>query len=233
MLNFLINPQMQTKVHYIGHERNMVIQIDNLFEQPDDLVTYACASPEFKPVSDYYPGVRKPLPESYGETLMLAIANPIRTIFNLEQDSILKAIFCELRLTTCEPKELLPIQRIPHFDTSNSNQFAAVLYLCAPHFGGTSLYRHRSTGFETISEKRSITYAKTLEREAHAVGLPNPEYINGHTALFERTASIDALYNRIVIYRSNLLHSGNIQPQHGLSATPDRGRLTANCFITF
>jgi len=231
---FAINPEMRLKTLEIGHEQNSLILIDDLFDRPEELTAYAKATPPFQPVSgDLYPGMRKPLPAAYGDSLLLGIAAVLQNIFNIPPTRRFKTDFCALSLSTCPPKDLLPIQRIPHFDTCNSNQFAALLYLCPAHHGGTSFYRHRSTAFEAIPKKRAIIYAKALEQEAETTGLPGPYYINGDTALFERTASIGAQYNRLVIYRSNLLHSGNIQPEHGLSDNPEHGRLTANCFITF
>ena len=43
----------------------------------------------------------------------------------------------------------------------------------------------------------------------------------------------DAVFDRVLIYRSRVLHSGQIDPTVGLSADPARGRLTANIFLNY
>ena len=65
-------------------------------------------------------------------------------------------------------------------------------------------------------------------REAGRTAARGFTYIRGDTALFERTASVAARFNRAIFYRSNLLHSGDIAADAGLSPDPRRGRLTAN-----
>lgn len=54
-------------------------------------------------------------------------------------------------------------------------------------------------------------------------------YIAGDTALFERTAVAPSRYNRALLYRSYVLHSGAISPDASLS--PDPARLTVTGFF--
>jgi hypothetical protein len=136
-------------------------------------------------------------------------------------------------MTTEATACLIPIQCIPHYDSSDTHQFAVVHYLCGEHHGGTSFYRHRQTGYESISAARSGQYIKTLDREATSRGLPKADYINGDSELFERVASVDAKFNRAIFYCSNLLHSGNIQAANGLNSDPRIGRLTATTSLIF
>ena len=56
-------------------------------------------------------------------------------------------------------------------------------------------------------------------------------YMNGDSNLFERTGKVDAKFNRAIFYRSNILHSGNVQAGIDLSEDPEVGRLTANTLI--
>ncbi len=59
------------------------------------------------------------------------------------------------------------------------------------------------------------------------------DYINGDTELFQRIGQVPVKFNRCIVYRSNLLHSGDINPTLGLSANPREGRLTLNSFFRF
>ena len=62
-------------------------------------------------------------------------------------------------------------------------------------------------------------------------GAPEPAYIRDSTTLFERTTVVEPRYNRALIYRSALLHSGAIGPDAVLSADPAAGRLTVTAFL--
>lgn len=232
--DFSINQNPDIRVVYIGNERQAVIIVDNFMNKPECMLAYAEYGSEFKPeASDFYPGIKKSAPRSYAEDLAETSYYTLGKVFKLSSSAGPKICVSSLSITTIEPEKLLPIQSIPHFDHSDSNQFAVLHYLCqAPH-GGTSFYRHRQTGYEIVSEERLKNYTKTLEREATTVGLPKAEYINGDSALFERIASFDAKFNRALIYHSNVLHSGNIQAQSGLSSDPRLGRLTATTSLIF
>lgn len=51
--------------------------------------------------------------------------------------------------------------------------------------------------------------------------------------MFERTLSLEAAFNRVLIYRSINLHSADIGPAFGFDANPKTGRLTANTFFYY
>ena len=122
---------------------------------------------------------------------------------------------------------------MPHFDTTAANQLAVVHYLCGPEHGGTSFYRHRSTGFETISHERLHRYAATLKREVMTEHPPSAKYMEGDDSLFVRIAKFEARCNRALIYPSSVLHSGDI-PRVWPPETPLRAvRLTVNSFVRF
>jgi hypothetical protein len=105
---------------------------------------------------------------------------------------------------------LLPLQRIPHYDSGDPRVFASVIYLFDRADSGTSFYRHRATGYEKIGEDNEYNYKAALNRNMKNLGPPAREYTNGSTALFERTHSVDSAFNRIVIYSGNVLHAADI-----------------------
>lgn len=219
-------------VHHIGHERRPVIVIDDFLPDAEGWVDYAETGDPFRSLpNDYYPGVRKPCPMQYVDDLRTRYARLLRETFELsamEPQVLLSA----LSIATTEPEQLRPVQRVPHFDTSDPQQLAVVHYLCEPSHGGTSFYRHRTTGYETISQDRLHGYADILKRQVMTEYAPPPKYMDGDNPLFETIASFDAKFNRALIYPSNVLHSGNVRHPHP-GRSPRTARLTANTFLKF
>ncbi|WP_163930109.1 DUF6445 family protein [Paraferrimonas sp. SM1919] len=228
-----LNPQLRHQLQYVGTERVPVIVIDDAVEDYDSLLTLAGQGSEYQTQSnDFYPGIRKPIQANYIQQLCEDLLPVLQTSFNLSNCTTSNLLLSAFSIATTQPHQLRPIQTVPHFDTTANNQLAIVHYLCEPEHGGTSFYRHRQTGFERISEPRLEQYSKQLKQQAvqHRLHL-NPSYINGSNELFECTATIAATPNRLIIYPSNCLHSGDIQAKTGLSASPLTGRLTTSSFI--
>jgi len=226
MSAFQINPQRRTWVCEIGVERSPLVRIDDFFLAPDSLIAAAVDSP-FIEVGPMYPGVRAPVPSGYLDALLTGVAEIMQEIYGAHPEPELE--LCAFSLVTTAPDKLKPLQQIPHYDGPERSRYAFLHYLCAPHFGGTSFYCHRSTGFESVTPERLNDYSRVLQAEL-ASQPPTSAYINGDSALFERTHSIDAAFNRLLIYRGNQLHSGNIPPGLTLPENPRTGRLTINGF---
>ncbi|MET0499738.1 MAG: DUF6445 family protein [Steroidobacteraceae bacterium] len=219
-------------IHRIGRELRPVLAIDDFMPEPEELVACAASGDSFKgSPHDYYPGVRKPMPAHYAAGFCEKYAKILREVFGLGPTEPL-ALLSAFSIATTRPTALRPIQRLPHFDTSDAHQLAVVHYLCDARHGGTSFYRHRQTGFETISQQRLQGYAEILKRQVMTEFTPPPAYMNGDNALFERIASFEAQFNRALIYPSNLLHSANILRLH-TDHDPRKARLTANTFLKF
>ncbi len=70
-----------------------------------------------------------------------------------------------------------------------------------------------------------------VQDEVAADGPPLFEYFRGQNPRFERIGHVEAKPNRMVIYRSYRLHSGDIPPDLPLHADPNTGRLTLNTFL--
>jgi hypothetical protein len=220
-------------VHRVGREGQPVLVIDDFMAEPEGLIVYAESGDPFQASPhDYYPGVRKPAPSQYAAELCSKYAKQLREIFAFgasEPDVLLSA----LSITTTKPGKLRPVQRLPHFDTSDPRQLAVVHYLCEARHGGTSFYRHRQTGYETIAQERLRDYAALLKQQVMTEYAPPPGYMQGDNPLFERIASFEARFNRALIYPSNLLHSGNILLPHSEDHQPRTARLTVNTFLKF
>lgn len=229
---FVLNPNARITVRHLGVEARPLVIVDDLLLEPRVLLDLAGDGTAFAPdPGNFYPGVRMALPDAYGAALARLADEQLRGPFGIADGRVCVPLMPALSMATRRPESLAPIQCIPHFDTAEDQQLAAVHYLCGPEHGGTSFYRHRATGFEAVSVERAVRYQKTLARQATTDGLPARTYINGDTALFTRIGAVEAQFNRAIFYHSNSLHAGSIDASQGLSADPRKGRLTATCLI--
>lgn len=216
----------------VGAEHQSVIVVDNFLSSPEVLIAYAAES-AFDSVSDtFYPGCRAPIPAIYCFAIRAFLGHVIGDVFGLTPGNVTGEL-SHFSLVTTPPQALKPVQRMPHFDTTNPKQLAVLHYLCDPMHGGTSFYRHRHTGFEFVDEARAPTYASAVTQELAALGAAPAKYICGDDARFERTRSFPAAFNRVLIYQSINLHSADIEPAFGFESNPRLGRLTANSFFFY
>ena len=125
------------------------------------------------------------------------------------------------------------MQRIPHFDAPTRNSLAVIHYLSDAPNSGTSLYRHRETGYEYIDQLRLESYKQNLQRQFDNPSQYPSGYIHGSTKEYEEISSHKAVYNRLLMYRGSSLHSGIIKPDYNLDPSPETGRLTVTSFIEF
>jgi hypothetical protein len=221
------------QAYAVGREREPVLVIDGVLADPDALVE-AAAQASFsplKPGGNFYPGRRAPAPKTYAQALYAALRPVIGPAFGVPVEGRVK-MTCALSLATLKPVDLVLAQRLPHFDTADGGQIAVLHYLCGGDQGGTAFYRHRSTGFETITPDRTAPYVAALEAEI-AAAPPPQAYVSGDTPLFEQIGRVEARMNRIAVYRSRLLHAGEMGSGCRFSDNPRHGRLTANSFLFF
>lgn len=133
-------------------------------------------------------------------------------------------------IVTTPPDRLRPAQRAPHFDTTDQNHLALLHYLRVPKGSGTAFYRQRSTGIERVTEANAGLFIATAKAESSGLA-PDSGYIGGSDSWFEQIGAVEAVADRMIIYRGSLLHSGIIPPSTCFSADPGKGRLTANLFV--
>ncbi len=134
-------------------------------------------------------------------------------------------------VVTTASADLLPIQCIPHYDSTDPNLFAAVIYLCDTRFSGTSFYRHRKTGYEEITEANRNNYGIALDTDMRIHGPPLKEYMNGNSSLFEAIFSAELQFNRAVVYPGRMLHAGNIARQFKPPRDKSEWRLTITALL--
>ena len=221
---------MDVRVDQVGNARAPVLVIEDAWPDPQSLVDIAAARHDYGSMALYYPGVRSTAPREYALGMVARLTDLIRSTFGVSGELTVTDSSFSLILTPAE--KLVPFQRVPHFDSADPNRFAVLHYLCpAERGGGTSFYRHRSSGLEIVTPDTHDTYIRTVNAEVKAAGMPPPQYVDGDTPLFERIAKYDAAFNRVLVYRGHMLHSVNVPPGFVPDANPRTGRLTANTFL--
>lgn len=203
--------------------------MDGFAPDPDALRAAACAA-TFEPARHHYPGVRAPLPDEYLAGRMPLIAGVVAEIFG--RQGAIDLVDASFAMVTTPPAELTVRQRLPHCDAFAPDRIALIHCLSPGRSDGTAFFRHRSTGFETVDAERAPVFLGQLDAELRHGGLPDARYIDGDTPLFERTERAEAEFNRALLYRSYLLHSGALSPDAVLSADPAAGRLTITAFFS-
>ncbi|MGH8263241.1 MAG: DUF6445 family protein, partial [Steroidobacteraceae bacterium] len=228
-----LHPDFAFRVEHMGAEQAPVLVIDQFLADAQILVDYAAAHARFAPDADgFYPGVRAPAPPIYSFTVRAFLAEIIGAAFGLGASRVVREL-SSFSLVTTRPDDLHLLQRLPHFDNTNDRQLALLHYLCPASDGGTSFYRHRKTGFESIRPHRLSDYGRALDSELASLGVPAPRYIVGDTEQFERIGRFEAGFNRMLVYRSITLHSADIAPTFEGRDDPRSGRLTANTFFYY
>ncbi|KLE32283.1 DUF6445 family protein [Aurantiacibacter gangjinensis] len=216
------------KVHQFGTEREPVVQIDEFSGMVDELLK-AGRQAQYQEGGAAYPGIRSWIEPTYLERRRELMMQAMVHVFGFQQ-----GVSCEastFSLVTKAPEDLSPIQRIPHYDHSEGQLIAVMHYLLGPETGGTAFYRHKRTGFETITPEREAAYDAGLQADEATYGIPPAAYFHGDDERYELIGEIEARPDRLILYRGRLLHSGVIPDPAALTGDPASGRLTINMFL--
>lgn len=205
-----------------------MIVVDDYARDPEELIEPAAAL-SYRPIGPHFPGVRAEVPPGLVLAIRNSLAGLIRETFGIEDE--LNRIESYYSLITTPPDRLELIQRLPHFDGLGPKRIALLHHLGRAERGGTAFYRHRSTGFETMTAERLPAYNLSVNAELHRLGLPSAAYMAGDTPLYERIGFYPARFNRLLVYRGNSLHAAEVPPDLALSADPRTGRFSINTFI--
>ncbi len=226
-MTFALHPDIKVQLRRIGNEAQPLMVVDNVLADPDAMIAAAKRAQFYVPEHTKYPGLNAPLPAGYYQTVVTALRGPIEAAFGLPRDTWVK-FFGFFALATTPVDEAEPIQKIPHHDTVDPGRLAMVHYLCRGDFGGTGFFRHKSTGCESVDAVRQPAYVAAAKPELEAASLT--DYAGAGMASYELIGEAEMVFNRLIIYRTHVLHSGLLN-QAPFSADPAAGRLTANGFI--
>ena len=216
------------QIDYIGQERQPVIVIDDFVPNPAKLRAKA-ETLDYQMMGRHYPGLRAEVEACDVDAYLTPVRDLIAEVFGFAEPAAV--ISAGYSIVTTRPAELTPIQRLPHFDGFEAERVALLHYLDNAERGGTAFYRHRTTGYETISEERHAAYDAALRRDVARHGLPGAAYIRSSTPIYEQIARFEARPNRALIYRGHLLHCADLPPELDFTPDPRRARLTVNTFL--
>jgi hypothetical protein len=228
-MSFARHPDFRVQRLSIGRELAPLLVVDNVVADPEGLVELA-ASKMFGDVASYYPGIRAKVPLTLQQFVLDALRGEFAEVFGLKRDGR-RLTSCHFSLVTTAPADLTYLQRIPHIDSMARDELAFILYLFKADFGGTAFYRQRGTGFEYVDQERRSEYWRHVEAEQEAVLRSSTGYISGNTEFYEQVGRQDGVFNRMLVYRRNSLHSADLSQGFVASTDPRRGRLSINGFI--
>jgi Family of unknown function (DUF6445) len=228
---FAFNDNAQVKLARIGRRAIAVSMIDNVLHDPEGVAALGFAQSYARDRSNLYPGLRAPMPDSFSTAFRAWLTPILQRNGMLEGSRTIQRDSSFFSVVTTASTDLLPIQRIPHYDSADPNLFAAVIYLCDTRFSGTSFYRHRKTGYEEITQENRNNYELALDSDMRLHGAPKHEYINGDSLLFEVIFSNELKFNSAIIYPGRVLHAGNIQSQFNPPQDKSEWRLTVTALL--
>ncbi len=215
------------RVEHFGREREPVVVIDG-FSGCIDRIEATGRQARYEPVQGY-PGVRSAFDPNYfalqGELLGRLFAEH----FGLEKR--FSAESCALSMVSLHPEALSQQQRRPHYDGTRPNLLATVHFTQGPETGGTAFYRHRRTGFETVTPERADEYEAAVREDEREYGPLPPEYYYGDSERYELIGEVEARPDRLIAYRGRRLHSGVIPTAPDPATLRRSGRLTVNAFL--
>lgn len=229
-----INDQALPRVRWVGEERIPVVTIDDFALDSDAVVGHACSTANFRadPTSAY-PGVRAALSRSHVVLELKALYPLMRKAYSIPGDLSLKPVNAVYSLITTPESRLRLLQRLPHFDSVKRFYFAITHFLGRGRFNGTGLYRHRPTGYESVTEGRIDNYIKAGDAFLGEHGEPQQRYFGASDSHYKLFFRIRYKTNRLVVYPGYVLHSALIDPERDINADPRTGRLTTNIFVEF
>lgn len=231
--NCIINPQLKIQVKRIGHQQTPIMLIDDFLVDTRPVIGHACEFAQFDQASTYYPGNRASLPRAYVIKVLQSVYLQICQLYYIPQHLKLKPQATYYSLITHQPNELELVQRMPHFDSIQPYYFAVIHYLNERPHGNTGFFRHRPSGIECVTPATKAKYVKSAQQFIQQHGEPPMEYCTQSNDHYELYSQIEYKPNRLAIYPGYLLHTGLVELDKDIDASPVTGRLTANIFVDF
>ncbi len=228
---FAFNDRAEAKLTRIGRRQIAVTRINDVLCDPHSVAALGHARPYAEDRSNLYPGLRAATPESFSIALRAWLTPILQRNGMLEDDHVILRDSSYFSVVTTSCRDLLPIQRIPHYDSADPKLIALVIYLCDTRFAGTSFYRHRRTGYEEITAANRENYQIALDNDMRVHGPPPREYMNGENRLFEVIYSNELAFNSAIVYPGRVLHAGDIEKHFDAPKDKSGWRLTITALL--
>jgi len=228
---FAFNHTAEVELVRIGRRGIKVSVIDNVLLDPKGVAALGFAQSYAEDRGNLYPGLRVAMPESFSTSFRAWLTPILQRNGVLESNQAISRDASFFSVVTTASKDLLPIQCIPHYDSTDPTLFAAVIYLCGPRFSGTAFYRHRRTGYEEITQANVGNYQLALNSDMRIHGVPEKAYINGDSLLFEAVFSNELKFNSAIVYPASILHAAKIEKQFSPPKDRSEWRLTVTALL--
>lgn len=232
MENYALNPHYKLDVIHIESIGEDIIIIDNFLKSIEPVIHFANHFAYLEPIGSdgtLFPGKRDTMPKPYYRVFeqLFATLND-KGVFKGKQNLYLHR--CKLSLVTQKSGDLNILQRIPHIDSTDDNTYAAVHYIKGKESNGTAIYRYKPKNLVKITDENQHAFLELIE-ETKKHESQHCGYLNSDTSLFEQVVSIEAKENRIVLYKSNLLHCASLDNNVDYTADIRHGRLSISSFF--
>ncbi len=213
----------------LDDKKSPLIVVDDFMPAPESFVTSASSCVHFAPPSTGYPGLNARMEWATRTAMIDAVKPLLSEFFGFPGRSRLE-VFDYYGLITKSGSDLTPLQAIPHYDFASDDVVVALLYLCDSRHGGTGFFYHKATGLSSITSATQTMYEACRDAELLADQDKPRHIVTAPTDRYGVLTSVDARFNRLVMYRASRLHSALATGEHK-AVDPIRGRLTANLFI--
>ena len=217
------------QVFKFGIEQEPVVVLDGFADDFERLKSRALSA-NYAAGQAYYPGIQAGEDPNYLGVRGSELTDIFATVFGVRNQIRIES--SSYSIVTKARGELLSGQCVPHYDGPEQSLWACLHYIQGPKEAGTAFYRHRRTGFETISVDRVDAYRMALQSDVDEFGVPPNDFFYGDDDRYELIGEIQAVPDRLIIYRGNTLHSGCIPNSVNLSSDPTHARITLNSFLT-
>lgn len=231
MTLFAFNHDAEVELVRIGRRGIKVCVIDNVLRDPEGVAALGFAQSYVEDRGNLYPGVRAAMPESFSTAFRAWLTPILQRNGMVESNRVISGDTSFFSVVTTAGRDLVPIQCIPHYDSTDPSLLAAVIYLCSPRFSGTAFYRHRRTGYEEITEQNVGNYQLALNSDMRMHGVPKPGYINGDSELFETVFANELKFNSAIVYPARVLHAAKIQNPFNSPVDRSEWRLTVTALL--
>ena len=233
MESYQLNKDYKVSSVFIAEINETVIIVDDFLHSLDPVYQFATQTAYFQPLGSdgtLYPGKRDEMPAPYYRACEQLLNELLEQEIITSGENNLYLHRCKLSLVTQNANELNTLQRMPHIDSTDDKTFAAVHYLSPKEWGGTGIYKYLPENIiKVTADNQNSVHNMIADTEKHSA--THQGYLNETTALFEKVVDIEAKVNRLVIYKSNLLHSAALFNHKKYSNDLSNSRLSISSFF--
>ena len=167
---YAFNPQARLQWLELGQSRTRALVIDDALTDLRQISQDAVAAAFREDKGSYYPGIRAELPQTYARCLLEALYPLLLQLVQPPPEYRLIPQQWYLSLLTTPAAQLLPLQRLPHFDKAEPLHLAILHYLADGPHGGTGFFRHDASGVEKITPAQQQGYFSQLQQQLATQG---------------------------------------------------------------